>query len=757
MLDGLASAAAPSVSVIVANFNGARFLPAFLRLALRQSLQDFEIIVTDDASTDESAAIIRNAARSDPRIILQSLSKNSGPAAARNAGLKCARGKWIAIVDADDLMHPDRLRHLVARAEKLGADIVADNLLVFHDNGEAPSLFLKAHRVSKPAPVSLAEYLRENLLLSSRPALGFLKPLFRRDFLERFDLRYNEQIRIGEDYDIVARALAKGAKFWIDPAPYYLYRKHSHSISHRLTNCDIDGMTAGDDAICQSLSSMPREVESALKVRTASLRRAKAWNDLVAQIKARDIGGVVRSCAAHPNILPLLLLPISSRVRKFARQVFPRAPNSQDGAKGAICLISRQRLANARSGSSNYVLSLAAFLRDAGYGIHLIQPTPLVFGRIPFLAFEREGAVFNTIKIRGAVKFGRMFVSLDPARLLATARGVAVRILAKAGISLRDKPAPYAIGAEWAPEDFLFVARHAPCNTKAIIADYAFQTAAIPYVLNAEAKSLVVMHDLFSSRGDQFTRLGTSDSVSALSEAEEIGMLRAADFAIAIQQDEADFVSARLPRNSVICAPLAVTPVAAAQPGNDDTLLFVGSNTAPNTIGLNWFFEQVWEHILAARPDAHLKVAGSVNRSISARPKNVEFLGIVPDLTPLYSEAGVVISPLTAGSGLKIKLVEALAHGKAMVVTPPTVQGVAAIVEGAVKVTGDPAYFAGAVIRLLSDRDVRAKYAEAALDVAIRNFSATACYGAVLAALENDATQRPPEHDAVAAPRELSL
>ena len=74
----------------------------------------------------------------DKRLLLLSPAGNMGPAAARNRCIEAARGRWIAVLDSDDLMHPDRLARLVAAAERDNADIVADDLLIFDDNNETP-------------------------------------------------------------------------------------------------------------------------------------------------------------------------------------------------------------------------------------------------------------------------------------------------------------------------------------------------------------------------------------------------------------------------------------------------------------------------------------------------------------------------------------------------------------------------------------------------------------------------------------------
>lgn len=103
---------APRVSVIIKSYNHAAFVAQSIRSVLDQSFQDFEIVVTDDASTDGSADIIRSFA--DPRISLVVFPRNRGIAAAMNATLARAHGAFIAILNSDDYALPGRLERQVA-------------------------------------------------------------------------------------------------------------------------------------------------------------------------------------------------------------------------------------------------------------------------------------------------------------------------------------------------------------------------------------------------------------------------------------------------------------------------------------------------------------------------------------------------------------------------------------------------------------------------------------------------------------------
>ncbi|MGH6958583.1 MAG: glycosyltransferase, partial [Caulobacteraceae bacterium] len=110
-------------------------------------------------------------------------------------------------------------------------------------------------------------------------------------------------------------------------------------------------------------------------------------------------------------------------------------------------------------------------------------------------------------------------------------------------------------------------------------------------------------------------------------------------------------------------------------------------------------------------------------------PEGVRYLGFVDRLDPLYADAGVVISPLTGGSGLKIKLIEALAHGKACVATSVTLQGVEEEAAHAVAVADTPEAFASSVVELLSSEPRRIELGRRALAVVRASFSAERSQG----------------------------
>ena len=148
------------VSVIVANYNGEKFIADAIRSACNQSLRSIEIIVSDDASTDSSGQIVESLIAEDNRIRLIQSPVNRGAAAARNRALDAAKGDWISILDSDDLMHPDRISSLLKEGAKSRADIVADDLLLFDtDRRAAPQTLFKGSWARSACWVSAEDYL----------------------------------------------------------------------------------------------------------------------------------------------------------------------------------------------------------------------------------------------------------------------------------------------------------------------------------------------------------------------------------------------------------------------------------------------------------------------------------------------------------------------------------------------------------------------------------------------------------------------
>ena len=305
----------PVVSVVMANRDAGPFIAEAVRSVLGQSLRELELILVDDASIDDSAARARAAGIGDPRLRIVSLPRSLGPGGARNRALAEVRGRFVAIVDSDDVIAPDRFESLLALAEAEDADLVADNLLQFSAAGDH-GLLLDGPRWTRRRQVGLAEFIDSNRMYVRQANLGYLKPMIRRALLSRVAPGYDEGLRVGEDYELVARLLASGARYWIDPVARYRYRRHAASTSHRLRRTDLEALVAADDRF-RRLDSLTAADLAMLDRRRRTLQRALAFDSFIAALKARSPLRAMSEAAADPSIVPLLMQPVAARLARL--------------------------------------------------------------------------------------------------------------------------------------------------------------------------------------------------------------------------------------------------------------------------------------------------------------------------------------------------------------------------------------------------------------------------------------------------------
>jgi glycosyltransferase involved in cell wall biosynthesis len=309
--------ARPIVSVVIANFNGSAYLADAIESVQRQTFRELEIIVSDDASTDNSVDIVARLKAADARIRLITSERNGGPAAARNRAIEAVSGEWIAIMDGDDLMHDGRLAKLTTIAARDGADLVADDLLEFSEHHSRPfRRLLRGKWKRGPFWVDIIDYVRLNCLYGPGPALGYLKPLIRASVLKEGTARYDETLRIAEDYNLVLRLLRAGKTMRVYPIPLYYYRKHSRSISHRLSENALVAMKAADLRFRAQYCDMEPRLASAIEARIESIDTALAYERLLVTLKTKQWSKALGIILTQPRAAALLRLPIGVRLRQ---------------------------------------------------------------------------------------------------------------------------------------------------------------------------------------------------------------------------------------------------------------------------------------------------------------------------------------------------------------------------------------------------------------------------------------------------------
>jgi glycosyltransferase involved in cell wall biosynthesis len=208
----------PLVSVLIAVHDDENHIDAAVQSALGQTLDDVEVVVVDDASSDSTAEVLSR----HERLVVRRNDERLGLAASLNRGLEVARGRYVARLDSDDIAMPDRLERQVAHIESDSSLGVVGSAVTDLGDGDARG---RTHVL--PAG---AGPLRWHALFSS----PFFHPtvLFDRELLDRHHLRYDPEFQESEDYDLWTRlfAYAEGGNLH---EPLVLKRVHAGQASQR--------------------------------------------------------------------------------------------------------------------------------------------------------------------------------------------------------------------------------------------------------------------------------------------------------------------------------------------------------------------------------------------------------------------------------------------------------------------------------------------------------------------------------------------
>jgi|GEM_PF-1679038 Membrane protein involved in the export of O-antigen and teichoic acid len=220
------------VSILIPAHNAEQSILMTIDSARSQTIRDIEIIVIDDASTDGTANLVRQCAAADPRVRLIELEKNGGPAAARNAGIEQSTSEWIALLDADDTILPERLERLL---EAAGSDdvLVADNLALYDRHaGKTVKLGINPQLLWSQLRLDCEGFLAR-CRTNQRDAVdfGLLKPMIRASHIRAHGIAYNEHLRYGEDFQFYLDVMLVGGTLLVVPEAYYQYTERVGSIS----------------------------------------------------------------------------------------------------------------------------------------------------------------------------------------------------------------------------------------------------------------------------------------------------------------------------------------------------------------------------------------------------------------------------------------------------------------------------------------------------------------------------------------------
>ena len=302
MIDSAAQAdqAAIDVSVIIAAWKAASFIERSVASALVSTNVRLEVIVVDDASPDATFEVLTRLSGADDRVVAKRLPANAGPSAARNLAVSLARGRYVAVLDADDTMRPDRLAKLVSLADHSGSDIVVDNMTSVDESGAplADNPFLKSPRFAGAGDIDLTTWISFNNPLAGGDTLGYLKPLIRRETLLRTGISYDPSLRNSEDYYLIAHLLAAKARMTFSPDADYFYTRSAGSTSHRLKPSQTRAwLDAEMRFAAQHRASLSKSEAAAQAQRGRTLRNVDRLIAVTDAMKTRKFGKSARLLA----------------------------------------------------------------------------------------------------------------------------------------------------------------------------------------------------------------------------------------------------------------------------------------------------------------------------------------------------------------------------------------------------------------------------------------------------------------------------
>ena len=203
------------VSIVTPVFNASRYLAKTIESVLAQTYQNWELLLSDDLSTDDSLTIAKSFQEKDQRIKILESEENTGPAGCRNRAIRAASGKYIAFLDSDDLWVPEKLQVQVQFMEKGGYDLCYSSYQKIDEQGD-----IIGNRISVPRSTGYDRLLNSNVI----PCLTTLYNV------ERIGKYFMEDIG-HEDYVYWLRILKNGhiAQGMADVLAYYRVRRDSIS------------------------------------------------------------------------------------------------------------------------------------------------------------------------------------------------------------------------------------------------------------------------------------------------------------------------------------------------------------------------------------------------------------------------------------------------------------------------------------------------------------------------------------------------
>ena len=221
----------PRASVVIPAYNAAKTIEATLKSLFDQTTRDFEIVVVDDGSQDETPSMCRNLQCVSPIPMTILRQGNKGEPGARNTGISVARGKYIIFLDADDLAERNYVARLLGGIESdNNVDIACCSFDLLYEDGTSKPRLLKSKR--NKMTISGIEALK--LLLKEKLEVWSGSAIYRHSLFNDYNVYFNESITMGEDIDFRWRAFYHARAVVLIPEILVHYVQHGSSITRAM-------------------------------------------------------------------------------------------------------------------------------------------------------------------------------------------------------------------------------------------------------------------------------------------------------------------------------------------------------------------------------------------------------------------------------------------------------------------------------------------------------------------------------------------
>jgi succinoglycan biosynthesis protein ExoO len=309
----------PQVSVIIPAYNTEEYIAKAIESVLQQTLDNFEIIIVNDASTDTTPAIAKSY--NDPRIKVLTNPENVGAAVTRNRAMKAASGTWIALLDSDDWYAPNRLEKLLAVANFQGADMVADDIYHIDDGEELPwstSFAESGEKIDKIMQIDPVYFVNTDVPGVGGLTLGITKPIIKREFLLKYKIEYLDNIRLGQDFWFYLQCLAHGGNFFIIPEAYYFYRSRLGALTKKSKIERYEQYCeASEFFLQQDFIQRNHELSKAVSNRLQKLRKIRPYFQVVDTIKKGKLRQIVIDMIQNPYFFIHAIHYLPKRLRSL--------------------------------------------------------------------------------------------------------------------------------------------------------------------------------------------------------------------------------------------------------------------------------------------------------------------------------------------------------------------------------------------------------------------------------------------------------